>query len=298
MTLLLAILAAMVAVLLVALALNWRHSARPLDTEHQERWFLRHSPGPLQRMLRGADRRVAGSSLVIVLLVVITVAAAVLGWILSTVDHGTGFARWDMSAAEWGAARASKRTTDTLKAFSLFGATGYVIPLMGVIGLYYWIRYRRPAIFGYLAMVGLGILLVNNTLKWIVDRDRPPVPHLMQAGGTSFPSGHTAASAACWAGIAFVLSRRRHWHTRATLAALAAAITTAVAASRVLLGVHWLTDVIAGAVTGWAWFTVSTLVFGGRLMRFGEPALRATHDQVTPLEPEELIEELEEEKHA
>ncbi len=58
-------------------------------------------------------------------------------------------------------------------------------------------------------------------------------------------------------------------------------ITVAVAASRVLLGVHWLTDVIAGATVGWAWFFVITLVFGGRILRFGEPAERIADHKVS-----------------
>jgi membrane-associated phospholipid phosphatase len=41
-----------------------------------------------------------------------------------------------------------------------------------------------------------------------------------------------------------------------------------------LLGVHWLTDVVAGLVVGWGWFLLSALVFGGRFQRLGEPAVR------------------------
>lgn len=59
-------------------------------------------------------------------------------------------------------------------------------------------------------------------------------------------------------------------------------IAFAVAASRILLGVHWLTDVIAGLVVGWTWFLLSTIVFGGRLLRFGEPADRIARDSETP----------------
>jgi membrane-associated phospholipid phosphatase len=56
------------------------------------------------------------------------------------------------------------------------------------------------------------------------------------------------------------------------LTALAAGIAVAVAASRVLLDVHWLTDVIAGLALGWAWFAVCAIAFGGRLLRFGVAA--------------------------
>ena len=65
------------------------------------------------------------------------------------------------------------------------------------------------------------------------------------------------------------------------LAGLAAGIAVAVAASRVLLDVHWLSDVIAGLALGWAWFAVCAIAFGGRILRFGaaaETAARVADD--------------------
>jgi undecaprenyl-diphosphatase len=59
---------------------------------------------------------------------------------------------------------------------------------------------------------------------------------------------------------------------RALLAGVAVGLAVAVAASRVLLDVHWLTDVIAGLALGWAWFSVCSIAFGGRLLRFGAGA--------------------------
>jgi undecaprenyl-diphosphatase len=139
-------------------------------------------------------------------------------------------------------------------------------------------------VLGFLLTVGVGIVIVNNTLKWIVDRDRPTVEHLAHAGGSSFPSGHSAAAAACWAAIALVAARRLPEGKRRWAAASAAAIAVAVATSRVLLGVHWLTDVIAGVIVGWTWFFVVALAFGGRLQQFGHPAERLA-DAAAPVDP-------------
>jgi undecaprenyl-diphosphatase len=103
---------------------------------------------------------------------------------------------------------------------------------------------------------------------------------MVSSGGSSFPSGHSATAAACWAAIALVASRRMRLGRRRWAAALAVTIAVLVAASRVMLGVHWLTDVIAGAIVGWAWFFVVALIFGGRLQRFGEPAERVPPEPV------------------
>jgi membrane-associated phospholipid phosphatase len=102
-------------------------------------------------------------------------------------------------------------------------------------------------------------------------RDRPPVDHLVGSAGSSFPSGHAAASAACWMAIALVVGRRFPSRIRPWFAVGAVVIAGLVAASRALLGVHWVTDVVAGLVVGWTWFLLVAVIFGGRLQRFGEP---------------------------
>ena len=89
--------------------------------------------------------------------------------------------------------------------------------------------------------------------------------------GPSFPSGHAAAAAAAWPAIALVLGRGYPRPIRALLAAGAALIAIAVAASRALLGVHWFTDIIAGVTIGYGWFLVCSVVFGGRAQRLGDP---------------------------
>ena len=69
---------------------------------------------------------------------------------------------------------------------------------------------------------------------------------------------------------------------RALLAALAVGIAVAVAASRVLLDVHWVTDVVAGLSLGWAWFAICGTAFGGRILRFGAAAETAARVAETP----------------
>jgi membrane-associated phospholipid phosphatase len=71
------------------------------------------------------------------------------------------------------------------------------------------------------------------------------------------------------------VSRGRTPQQRALIFGVAAGIAAGVACSRVMLGVHWLSDVVAGVLFGWAWFCACSIAFGGRLLRFGAPAEKA-----------------------
>lgn len=264
---------------LVVVDLFGRRSA-PLDTEREERWFVAHAPAPLRTALRYADRRVAGGAALLLLFTIVFGAATGVGWLFDTIDENRGFARWDESAAEWGAEHSTDGSTRALEAVTQLGATGWLLIVMLVVGGFEAWRARRLGPLGYLAAVGLGISAINNGLKHLVQRERPAVLQLTEFGGYSFPSGHTAAAAACWAALALVLVRRRSRAIRTVAALGAALVTIAVASSRVLLGVHWLTDVIAGVIVGWAWFLLVTVLFGGRLLRFGEPAERVVASTV------------------
>lgn len=125
-----------------------------------------------------------------------------------------------------------------------------------------FLRMRREAVL-FAATVALGWML-NNTMKAFVGRDRPTlVPHLADASGMSFPSGHSFASAMVYIGmaLAFAALSRRH-SVRYTLIGSAMALSALIAWSRVLLGVHYPSDVIAGWLGGAAWaFMAAALLY-------------------------------------
>jgi membrane-associated phospholipid phosphatase len=234
----------------------------------------------LARFLRRRMDPEAATGLALTVALGLVFAAALgFGLVSDMVTSQTGLYRLDASAARWGADNATPASTWVLGMITWLGATVTVLTVTALLGGLEWLRRRRLAVLAFLLMVVVGQNLIANTVKALVDRERPPVPHLAPSSGFSFPSGHTAAAAATWAAVVLVLGRGRPFRVKAWLAAAAAAVTVAVAASRVLLGVHWLTDVIGGAALGFGWFVVCSVAFGGALLHFGAPAERVEAEE-------------------
>ncbi|MBA3289531.1 MAG: phosphatase PAP2 family protein [Acidimicrobiia bacterium] len=191
-------------------------------------------------------------------------AASAIGWLLDSTDDRDGLARFDDSLTRWGAEHVTSGWRAVFIVATQFGSFVVIAPVFAVIAVVELRHRERRWVVWYLLIVGAGVALLNNGLKLTVDRERPAVAPLVEAAGSSFPSGHAAAAAACWAAITVVVAVRagRRLHR---LVAGSIVIAVVVAASRVLLGVHWLTDVVAGLVVGWAWYAVVTLALGGRL---------------------------------
>jgi membrane-associated phospholipid phosphatase len=202
----------------------------------------------------------------------VVLGAVAVGVLLTMVRENLGFARWDSSLARFGAEHATAWTTRVLKDVSLwFGSTLGVICFAVVVCVVEMIRKPSRALPLFLVVALGGQLLLSNLIKLLVDRARPDVLQLSHAVGSSFPSGHTTAAACSMAAFALLLGRDRSRRTKIALAGVAGGIAACVACSRVFLGVHWFTDVLAGLALGWGWFALSSIAFGGRLLRFGVP---------------------------
>jgi hypothetical protein len=104
MTILVVVACVVTAGLLAYLVLNVvAKRSTPLDTEKEERWFVLHAPRPLRKFLYFADRRVVGGAALAFIFTVVLIAAAFIGWVFDTIDENGGFARYDESAAQFGA---------------------------------------------------------------------------------------------------------------------------------------------------------------------------------------------------
>ncbi len=181
----------------------------------------------------------------------------------------------DARIAAWAHRHATSWSTHGLNVVTNLGGTVVVISLAVLLAIAETVRTRSRWIFPFLLVVLAGELLLSTTIKNLVDRARPTLNPIAHTLGPSFPSGHSTAAAAFYAAAALVIGRQAGPRGRALLAGAAVGIAVGVAVSRVMLDVHWVTDVVGGLALGWAWFAVCAIAFGGGLLRFGAPAQAA-----------------------
>jgi membrane-associated phospholipid phosphatase len=113
--------------------------------------------------------------------------------------------------------------------------------------------------------------LASTALKAVVDRPRPPLPwQLVLETDPSFPSGHVTGTAALLGITAVCVGMGRNRTVRAWLAGGVVTGVLVVAATRLYLGVHWLTDVTAGAILAAVFVTIGTTVFAALHDRSGQ----------------------------
>lgn len=127
-----------------------------------------------------------------------------------------------------------------------------------------WRREWRLAAAWVIALAGGGLL--NRALKELFQRSRPLHEHgWASAGGWSFPSGHSSGALVAYGMLAWLLMRYtpRPLHLPLALAAIATALL--VGYSRIVLQVHWFSDVLAGFMLGSAWLAVC--IAGAELAR-------------------------------
>jgi undecaprenyl-diphosphatase len=157
------------------------------------------------------------------------------------------------------------------------------VALLGGVLLAVRERSRRPLLITAIATVGVQVLVFS--IKFAVHRPRPvPAYALDAAGGYSFPSGHSTSSLVIFGVLAWLLSGQlRSRYARAAVWLVAALFVVGIGSSRVYLGVHHPTDVLAAWVMGSAWL-VAVLVSMSTMARIraGVPAAESAGDRDVP----------------
>jgi undecaprenyl-diphosphatase len=277
--LLLLLVALTIGSLVTVIATHYPHTAgvsQPSDAAAREIGHTIAAHRRLRRLLRGRMDPTTFTGLALSLaLLVILVTGVVIGALAYLIRSNSELASIDRSVGQWGVDYRNTWSTDALEIFTWIGDPKFFIPVAILVAIVETVRRPSRWIVPFLAVVIVGEILIVNGIKDVLDRVRPEFNPIAETLGPSFPSGHAAGAAAFLGGIALIMSRGRTPQQRAVIFGAAAGLAAGVACSRVMLGVHWLSDTVAGVLFGWAWVCACSIAFGGRLLRFGAPAAKA-----------------------
>jgi membrane-associated phospholipid phosphatase len=178
------------------------------------------------------------------------------GWIAESVSHERT-KTFDLVIRTRVHELASSGMTRSMIAISYLGGDGLIIGVFVGLAVFLSLRWRRAAL--WLVITMLGALVLDLSLKYAFHRVRPnpffgPLPHTY-----SFPSGHALFSFCFYGVLAGLLADRvRNLRLRILIWTIAAVLVAAIGLSRIYLGVHYPSDVIAGYLTATLW--VSTMI--------------------------------------
>jgi undecaprenyl-diphosphatase len=195
---------------------------------------------------------------------------------LESVDHGA-------AAGVNGLVADNAPLVTAVKAVTWLGSGGVLWTVVLAAAIILAIR-RQWRLAVYVLVTGAGALVLDPVLKSLVGRLRPVVAHPIAHGaGNSFPSGHSLGSIVCYGAVllVFLPAARGRWRT--TFITVVVALVALIGISRVLLGVHYLSDVLGAWAVGITWLGITAVAFELTRRAAGEPVT----DPVTEgLEPE------------
>ena len=180
-----------------------------------------------------------------------------LGEIAEDVRNGEPLTVADVRLSNWLHTHGSASVTTCMLLVTSFGSTVVVSCLAVLFGLYllwrrqpYWLTAMVLSVFG-----GMG---VNKLLKFVVHRARPHFNDpILSLTSYSFPSGHTMMATVLYGVLAaFLISRTPRWPWRVLIVAVAGCLILLVGFSRIYLGAHYLSDVLAALAEGLAWLSL------------------------------------------
>jgi undecaprenyl-diphosphatase len=186
----------------------------------------------------------------------------------ATIQKDGGPSSFDETVGSWIHGLQTDGLTLFFKALSpLVSTTVIAVLLVAFVALFVFVFKKRlePLLLVINLAVAFGLY---KGLKSLFERPRPSADALFQASGFSFPSGNALMSASFYGLIALLLYR--HWRKRApglswTVAIVAIVLIVLIGVSRVYLGVHYPSDILAGFAIGGAWLLTCAAVSARRI---------------------------------
>ena len=167
--------------------------------------------------------------------------------------------QFDFMVIEFVQSKISQVLTVWMKAITFLGGKAWLVPALLVSSIAVAFFKKRYGIYLFLT-TGTGALL-NVLLKEWFQRERPNFYTLITQGGYSFPSGHSMGSFIFYISLAIVLAKISRWKSvDVVITILFVCLVFAIGISRIYLGVHFPSDVLAGFAAGGFWVCFCTMV--------------------------------------
>ncbi len=184
-------------------------------------------------------------------------AAWVFGGIAEEVVEAEEITILDDWLARWFNARATPAFTQAMMYITHAHNTAGMLIMTAVLGIYFYLRKAPYWLLALLVSVPGGMLL-NVILKHIFQRARPSLENpLLTLATYSFPSGHTVAATLFYGLVAsYLVCLASRWKSRFLIVLGACVMVGLVGLSRMYLGVHYLSDVLAAVAEGCGWLAV------------------------------------------
>ncbi len=240
----------------------------------------------LRRTVIRAGSTIGGLGVFLVTGIVIAAAGTILfGKFAESVMEGSTQA-FDESVLRWMQSQRTPLMDAAMLEITALGTGIVVLTIVGIAALFLSLTRHKYSALLLLVATGGGLVL-NTALKSFFDRPRPQVFEWgTHAATSSFPSGHAMSAAIVYSTVAYLAARlhKQTWARGITLLG-AGVVIVLICASRMYLGVHYPSDVIAGATIGLAWaaFCMATLEAIQRYSQRGAPEIQA--DEAPAPEP-------------
>ena len=171
-----------------------------------------------------------------------------------------------------------------MEAVSFLGKPIFLLFAVGLPGLWL-LRNGATKLVLFLAVTCIGGGIVDTIVKVAVGRPRPVHDEpIVEAFGNSFPSGHSMSSVVCYGALYVAFAPVLSPRARGVAQAAVAVLVLAIGFSRLVLGVHFISDVLGGYVLGAAWLLGAVAAFETYRAERGR---RRTHPLTEGVEPEE-----------
>ncbi len=201
--------------------------------------------------------------------------------------------RFDVTALQWLASHHRPWLTTVMTEVTPLGTGIVVMTIVGVTTAFLWHTEHKVSAQLLLAATA-GNITLNNVLKLYFDRARPNVFEWQtHAASSSFPSGHAMSATVVYGTVAYLLARlQKHAWSRAITLVTAIVMIALICTTRLYLGVHYPSDVVAGIVVGLAWagFCMATLEASLVLAR-RRGAASVAHEAPAPVEKTAVVQQ-------